>query len=407
MPRTLNRLSPLKVQKLKQKGMHADGGGLYLRVTESGTKAWIFRFGENGKLRDMGLGPVHTISLPKARELARECRELRLRGIDPIAHRQASLAARKASEVKAITFRECADAYIAGHEDGWRNTSHRQQWTNTLAQHVHPIFGDLPVAEIDTGLVMKVIEPLWKTRTETASRIRGRIEAVLDWAKVRGYRAGENPARWRGHLDHLLPARARVARVKHHAAMPYAEIGAFVAALREQTSIGAGGLEFAILTAARTGEVLGAKWSEIDLTAKVWTVPGERMKGGRMHRVPLSDAALAVLAKMRAIRRGEFVFPGLRGKLSNKVLFLTLRRMGQGTVTAHGFRATFKTWATERTNFPREVVEASLAHAIPDAVEAAYRRTDLFDRRRKLMGAWANFCGRQEGGSVVPLRGVS
>ena len=218
MPRTLNRLSPLKLQKLKRKGLHADGGGLYLRVSVSGTKAWIFRYGEDGKLRDMGLGPVHTISLPKARELARECRELRLQGIDPIERRRASLAAQKASDAKAMTFRQCADAYIASHEAGWRNAEHRRQWSTSLESHVHPTLGPLPVATVDTALVMKVLEPIWKSNPETASRTRGRIESVLDWAKARGFRTGENPARWRGHLDHLLPARRKVRQVKHLAA---------------------------------------------------------------------------------------------------------------------------------------------------------------------------------------------
>jgi integrase len=406
MPRTLNRLSPLKVQKLKSKGLHADGGGLYLRVSDSGTKGWIFRFGENGKLHDMGLGPVHTISLPRARELARGCRELRLQGIDPIAHRRASLAARKAHDAKAMTFRQCADAYIASHESGWRNRLHHQQWTNTLAQHVHPTLGGLSVAQIDTALVMKAIEPIWGAIPETASRVRGRIESILDWAKARGYRTGENPARWRGHLDHLLPPRSKVRRVEHHAALPYTEIGAFMAVLRQDSSVGARALEFTILTAGRTGEVFGATWDEID--GKVWTIPGERMKAGREHRVPLSIAALALLKQMREVRTNDFVFPGLRGKLSHKTMQLALRRMGRGNLTVHGFRSTFRDWAAERTSFPRELAELALAHSVGSDVEQAYRRSDLFDKRRKLMDAWAEFCGRPAmGGKVVAIRGVS
>ncbi len=408
MPRTLNRLSPLKVQKLKSKGLHADGGGLYLRVSESGTKGWIFRFGESGKLRDMGLGPIHTISLPRAREIARECRELRLQGIDPIAHRRASLAARKASEAKAMTFKQCADAFIASHEAGWRNASHRSQWTNTLAQHVHPTLGALAVSQIDTALVMRTIEPIWKTIPETASRVRGRIEAILDWAKVCGFRNGENPARWRGHLDHLLPARAKVRRVEHHAALPYAETGLFMAALGQESSLGARALEFAVLTAARTGEVLGATWDEIDTKAKVWTIPAGRMKGGREHRVPLSEPALALLKQLRDIRINEFVFPGLRGHLSHKTMQLVLRRMERGDLTVHGFRSTFRDWAAERTTFPREVAEMALAHSVGDAVEQAYRRSDMFEKRRKLMDGWAEFCGRPAGGGkIVAMRGVS
>jgi integrase len=404
MPRTLNRLSPLRVQKLKRKGLHADGGGLYLRVSESGTKAWMFRYGLNGKLRDMGLGPLHTISLPRARELARECRELRLQGIDPITHRRASLAARRASAAKATTFRQCADAFIASHESGWRNASHRSQWVNTLAQHVHPTLGGLSVADIDTALVMKTIEPIWKTIPETASRVRGRIEAILDWAKVSGYRMGENPARWRGHLDHLLPARAKVARVRHHAALPYAEIGAFMATLRQDSSVGARALEFTILTAARTGEALGATWEEFD--AEVWTIPAERMKGGREHRVPLSDPMLALLRQMRGVRTNDFVFPGRRGRLTPKTMQLVLRRMGHGG-TVHGFRSSFRDWASERTGFTREVAEMALAHSVGSDVEQAYRRGDLFGKRRRLMDAWADYCAKPSGaGAVTPIRAV-
>ena len=398
MPRTLNRLSPLRVQKLKRKGLHADGGGLYLRVTDGGTKSWMFRYGEGGKLRDMGLGPVHTIGLPRARELARECRELRLQGIDPIAHRRAALAVRRVSDAKAMTFRRCADAFVASHEAGWRNASHRSQWTNTLVQHVHPTLGNLPVAAIDTALVMKTIEPIWKTIPETASRVRGRIEAILDWAKVSAFRTGENPARWRGHLDHLLPSRAKVQRIKHHAAMPYGALGAFIVELRRENSPGASALEFTILTVARTDGVLGATWDEIDLIKKVWTIPAERMKREREHRVPLSGAAVALLKRMHSIRTNDFVFPGMRGRLTPKTMQLVLRRMGRIGPTVHGFRSTFRDWAAETTAFPNHVVEMALAHAIPSAVEKAYRRGDLFEKRRKLMDAWAAFCCKAPAG---------
>jgi integrase len=403
MPRTLNRLSPLKVRKLKGRGMYADGGGLYLRISDSGTKGWIFRYNDDGKLHDMGLGPVHTIGLPRARELAREYRELRLQGIDPITYRRASVAARRVSDAKAMTFKQCADAYIAAHEVGWRNAEHRRQWSKTLAQHAHPTIGDLPVAAIDTALVMKVLEPIWRTIPETATRVRGRIESILDWARARSYRSGENPARWRGHIDHLLPARGKVQTVKHLPALPYEEVADFMASLRQETSLGARALEFAVLTAARTGEVLGATWSEIDLKARTWTIPAERMKAGKEHRVPLSNAAFALLEQ--APRQNEYVFPGLRGHLSEKTMQLALRRMGQREITVHGFRSTFRDWASERTAFPREVAEMALAHAIPNAVEAAYRRGDLFDKRRKLMEAWAEFCAKNETdtGKVVAL----
>jgi integrase len=407
MPRTLNRLSPLKVQKLKRKGLHADGGGLYLRVTDGGTKSWMFRYGDGGKLRDMGLGPVHTISLPRARELARDCRELRLQGIDPIAHRKAALAAMRASDAKAMTFKQCADGYIASHDAGWRNASHRQQWLNTLAQHVHPTLGALTVAAIDTGLVLRAIEPIWKTIPETAARVRGRIEGILDFAKARGYRSGENPARWRGHLDDLLPARRKLAKVKHHAALPYTEMPAFMVALRYDSSIGARALEFTILTAARTGEVLGATWAEIDMAAKVWVIPAARTKADREHRVPLSPAAIARLRQMQEIRTNDFVFPGRRGRLTPKTMQLILRRMGRNDLTVHGFRSTFRDWAAERTNFPREMAEMALAHSVGSAVEQAYRRGDLFEKRRKLMDAWAEFCSKPAtAGAVVPIRGA-
>src|SRR5262245_25833582 len=396
MPRTLNRLTPIAVNRLRRKGLHADGGGLYLRISEGGTKGWIFRYGKNGKYHDLGLGATHTISLPKARERARECRELLWAGTDPISHRRASLAEQKASDEKAITFKQCADAYIASHEAGWRNGLHRQQWANTLAQHVHPTLGELSVSAIDTALVMKVIEPLWRTRTETASRVRGRIERVLDFAKVRGYRDGENPARWRGHLDHLLPRKSKVKRVKHHAAMPYAEIGALMAELRKDGSPTARAIEFLVLTAARTGELLGATWGEIDLAAKVWTVPAGRIKAGREHRVPLPATALRALGAARGPKETLFLI-NPRGRHMSRLL--TKMRPG---LTLHGFRSSFRDWAAEQTSFPNHVVEQALAHAIPNAVEAAYRRGDLVEKRRKLMEAWAAYC-EPKAGNVVSI----
>ena len=409
MPRTLNRLSPLKVQKLKHKGLHADGGGLYLRISESGTKAWMFRFGQNGKLRDMGLGPVHTISLPRARELARECRELRLQGIDPIAHRRASVASRRASQARAATFRQCADAYIASHEGAWRSAAHRQQWTNTLAQYADPVLGNLPIAAIDTMIVMKVVEPLWKSKTETGARVRGRIEAVLDWAKARGYRTGENPARWRGHLDHLLPARRKLAKVEHHAALPYEEIGAFMAALRQETGVAARCLEFIVLTGARLGEATNAEWDEIDLASRVWIVPPGRMKSFKEHRVPLSDAALAVLEDMRSVRHSDYIFPGARkGRPIGKHPAVRLAKLASGhDITVHGFRSTFRDWTAERTSFPRDLAELALAHSVGSDVEQAYRRSDMFDKRRRLMDAWATYLAKpSSAGAVTPIRGA-
>jgi integrase len=407
MARILGRLSAVRVQGVRKPGYYGDGGGLYLRVAPGGAKGWIFRYGGRGRRRDMGLGGYPSIGLAKARELAGDCRGMIAAGLDPIAARNEKRAAAAVEAAKAMTFDDCATAYITAHEAAWRNPKHRQQWKNTLSTYVSPVLGKLPVAAVDTGLVLKVLEPIWARKPETASRVRGRMEAVLDWAKVRGYRTGENPARWRGHLDHLLPAKSKVRKVEHHAALPYAQVGAFVASLHEQPGVSAHTLEFLILTATRTGETLGATWDEVDIGAKLWTIPAGRMKAGKEHRVPLSDAALAVLKEMREIRHSDYVFPGGRDRrpLSEMSLLMLLRRMKHGDITAHGFRSTFRDWAAERTTFPREVAEAALAHAIPDAVEAAYRRGDLVDKRRKLMDAWAAYCAKIEtdAGKVVAL----
>jgi integrase len=407
MTRLLGRLSAVRVQSVQGRGYYGDGGGLYLRVAPGGAKGWIFRYGGRGRRRDMGLGGYPAIGLAQARELAGECRSVLAAGLDPIAARKEKRAALAVEAAKAMAFADCANAYINAHEAGWRNPKHRQQWKNTLRTYVSPVLGKLPVAAVDTGLVVKVLEPIWTRKPETASRVRGRMEAVLDWAKVRGYRTGENPARWRGHLDHLLPAKAKVRKVEHHAALPYAQAGAFVASLRQQPGISARALEFLILTATRTSETLGATWDEVDMKANLWTIPAGRMKAGKEHRVPLSDVALAVLKEMREIRHSDYVFPGARDgrPLSEMSLLMLLRRMNHGDITAHGFRSTFRDWAAERTTFEREVAEMALAHAIPDAVEAAYRRGDLFDKRRKLMDAWAAYCAKVEtdAGKVVTL----
>ncbi len=329
------------------------------------------------------------VTLAEAREKARTYRRLLLEGIDPLDNRAAARQRALLDASRGVTFRECAERYIAAHEAAWRNAVHRKQWRSTLSTYCYPIFGELAVSAIDTALVTKAIEPIWSTKPETAGRVRGRIESVLDWAKARGYRDGENPARWRGHLDKLLPDRKKISRVEHHAALPYSEMAAFMEALRGRDGIGARALEFAILTAGRTGEVLGARWSEVD--GDVWTMPAERMKAGRAHRVPLAKRTLEILQAMP--REGEFVFPGGRaGKsLSNMALLETLRRMERGDLTAHGFRSTFRDWAAERTGYPREVAEMALAHAVGNAVEAAYRRGDLFEKRRRLMNDWATF----------------
>jgi integrase len=399
MARTIGRLTALKVDRAKRPGMYADGGGLYLRVTHSGTKNWVFRFMLNGRPRWMGVGPLHIIGLAEARNRAAGFRLQRHDGIDPIERRRAERLGARLDAAKAVTFKECAATYIASHRAGWRNPKHAAQWEATLKTYAEPVIGGLSVQAVDTALVLKVLEPIWTVKPETAGRVRGRMESILDWAKVRGYRAGENPARWRGHLDKLLPVRSKVRRVEHHAALPYAELPGFLASLREQEGIAARALEFAILTAARTGES-AARWGEMDLLDKTWTLPASRMKSGREHRVPLSPRALAILKEMQAHRHADdaFVFPGAKPvrPLSNMAFLMLLRRMGRGDVTAHGFRSSFRDWAAERTNFPSEVAEMALAHAVGNAVEAAYRRGDLFDKRRRLMDAWATFCTAPE-----------
>jgi integrase len=376
--------------------MHADGGGLYLQVTRGGARTWIYRFMLNRRAREMGLGPLHTVSLAEAREKARECRKLRLEGIDPIDARKAKRAEERLAAATAMTFQECAEAYIAAHRAGWRNPKHAKQWPSTLETYVYPVFGALPVQAVDVGLVMKALEPIWQSKPETASRVRGRIESILDWAAARGFRKGENSARWRGHLDNLLPARSKVRKVEHHPALPYPEMGEFIAALRGQEGVAARALEFLILTASRTGEVIGARWDEFDVGAKLWTVPAERMKARKEHRVPLSGRALAIVEEMKAARMNdhEFVFPGgRRGRpLSNMAMLKVLERMGRHGLTAHGFRSSFRDWAAEQTHFPAEVAEMALAHTVSDKVEAAYRRGDLVQKRRELMEAWARYC---------------
>jgi integrase len=416
MAREIGRLTALKVEKLSKAGMHADGGGLYLRVTDDGTKNWVYRFMLNGRPRWMGLGPVSLYGLQEARGKALDARRLRHEGIDPIDTRRAARLRERLEAAKAMTFKQCAESYIASHRAGWRNAKHAAQWDATLATYAYPVMAALPVQAIDTGLVLKVLEPIWAEKPETASRVRGRIESILDWAKAREYRTGENPARWRGHLDKLLPARSKVAKVEHHAALPYGEIPGFMATLRAQDGVSARALEFAILAAARTGEAMGARWGEIDLSARLWAVPARRTKAGKEHRVPLSDRAVAILGEMQKLRPHRdqqdaadgFVFPGGKvGKPLSSAAFLVLLRRGRDDLTVHGFRSSFRDWASERTGFPAEVAEMALAHAVGDKVEAAYRRGDLFDNRRRLMDAWGEYCGKApvERGKVVSLRG--
>jgi len=414
MARAIGRMTALAVARATKPGMYADGAGLYLRVTPQGTKNWVFRYMLHGKPRWMGLGPLHTISLSEARLRAAERRRERLDGIDPIENRRAQRQQAQLEASRSITFSECAAQYVDAHGAGWRNAKHANQWSATLTTYANPIIGGLSIQSIDTGLVMRVLEPIWKAKPETASRLRGRIESILDWARVRGYRVGENPARWRGHLDKLLPARSKVRRVKHHAAMPYSDVPAFMAELRAADGVAARALEIAVLTAARTGEVLGMRWADIDQLGRVWTVPAERMKAGKEHKVPLSRRALAVLESQgngQSERpESDFVFSGAKsGKpLSNMAFLMLLRRMGHANLTAHGFRSSFRDWVAERTGYSPEVAEMALAHAVANKVEAAYRRGDMFEKRRRLMEEWSTFCStppsRTQSSRVLNLR---
>jgi integrase len=412
MPRKVNNaLTPLTVKNAKP-GRHADGGGLHLLVKESGARSWVYRFMLNGKSRDAGLGTAGPggISLADARA-ARDALRLKVKaGIDPLQERQQeaaeALAAAQATKVAGITFKAVAEAYIGTNEASWRNDKHRQQWRNTLSTYVYPVIGDLPVATVGTAHVLQILEPIWKAKTETASRLRGRMETILDAAKARGYRDGENPARWRGHIAQILPARSRLTR-GHHKAMPYEAVPAFVGALHQRAAIAALALEFVILTAARTGEVIGAKWGEVDLEKAVWTIPAIRMKAGKEHRVPLSPRAVEILNTVQELRQ-EWLFPAVRGgTLSGMAMSMLLRRM-QVDVTVHGFRSSFRDWCAESTGYAHEVAEMALAHTIDNKVERAYRRGDLFEKRRRLMGDWATFCisGGVDRDNVRPIRNL-
>lgn len=402
MPRKVhNALAPITV-KSAGAGRHADGGGLYLRVQSGGARSWLFRNIVDGKARDIGLGPAAgagAISLAEARTQARELATQAARG-EPVEGKQ--IKARKtAAQAQAAllagkTFREVAEAFIDRKEGGWRNDKHRQQWRSTLATYVYPHFGDMPVSQIETAHVLSALVPIWGAKSETASRVRGRIENILDAAKVQGLRAGENAARWRGHLEHLLPKPGKLLR-GHHPALPYAELPIFMAKLRERGAVAARALEFTILTVTRTGEVLGATWGEVDLEKAVWTIPARRMKAAKEHSIPLSPRAVEILQEIRPLNttgnKAAILFPGNKGhKLSGMAMSMLLRRMDCETITVHGFRSTFRDWAGECTSFPREVIEHAMAHQLPDKSEAAYQRGTLLPKRIKLMTAWAAYC---------------
>ncbi len=399
MPKTVNKLTDLKIRKLSDAGLYSDGGGLYLQVTRNAAKSWIFKFSLRGRSREMGLGSLSTVSLAEARELARAAKRTCSEGKDPIEERQ---RARQHEEVAAVGFMDCAHKYIASHSAAWRNKKHAAQWLSTLETYVAPYVAGVPVQKIDVETVLKILEKIWSSKPETARRVRGRIENVLDWAKVRGYREGENPARWRGHLEMLLPAVSKSRAVKHHSALPFKDIPRFMKELRTRDGAASKALEFLILTAARTGEVLGAKTSEIFLGERMWVVPAHRMKAGKEHRVPLSETA----AKLAALQIGQgdgYVFRSGNSSdaLSNMALLAVLKRMGHGNITVHGFRSTFRDWAAECTNYPREVVEMALAHTIENRVEAAYRRGDLYEKRVQLMREWEAYCGTANSNVVL------
>ena len=400
-----------KAVSARPPGRHSDGGNLHLLVKPSGARSWVFRYAAGGKRHDLGLGPAGSdraaTTLAEARHLATELRQQIRSGLDP-----ATLRQRKANAPKGKTFREVAKLYLDAHASGWRSAKHGAQWEATLATYAYPHFGNLDVADIGTGHVMDALRPIWHVKTETASRVRGRIEAILDYATPLEWRSGPNPARWKGHLAAMLPARAKVAAVEHHAALPWVEVAAFMAELRARDATAGQVLQFTILTAARSNEALGATWGEIDLASAVWTVPAARMKAAREHRVPLSPAALAVLRKAAETRIGQggdvFVFPGAKANtsLSGMSRAMLLRRMGRGDLTVHGFRSTFRDWCSENTAFDRDTAEAALAHTVRDKVEAAYRRGDQLAKRRRLMDAWGGFCAQPPAtrGEVTALR---
>lgn len=413
MPKKLNNVLTSLAVKNAKPGRHADGGGLHLLVKESGARSWVYRFMLSGQSRDIGLGTAGPdgISLSEARD-ARDALRLKVKaGIDPLKERQRdaaeALAAAQAAQVAGITFKVVAETYIGANEGNWRNDKHRQQWKNTLATYAYPVIGELPVADVGTAHVLQILEPIWKAKAETASRVRGRIETILDAAKARGYRDGENPARWRGHIAQILPVRSRLTR-GHHKAMPYDAIPAFVGALQNREAVAALALEFAILTAARTGEVIGAKWNEVDLDKAIWTIPASRMKAGKEHRSPLSPRAVEILKSTQGLGK-EWLFPATKGgSMSGMAMSMLLRRM-KVDVTVHGFRSGFRDWAAECTGYAHEVAEMALAHTIENKVERAYRRGDLFDKRRRLMDDWATYCASSgiRDTKVTPLRKAS
>lgn len=389
----LNKLTVIGIARLSEPGYYGDGGGLVLQISRSGSKSWLFRYKRLGKVRELGLGSLRTVDLARAREASKQLRGTLASGVDPLDDRTAARAKAALERGRQMSFEQCAAAYIDAHRSSWKNAKHTAQWESTLGTYAYPLIGGLPVADVDTDLIVKVLKPVWNTKTETATRLRGRIESILGWATVSKFRKGDNPARWRGHLENLLAAPNKIKKVVNHPALPWNEMGAFMQSLRAADGVGARALEFAILTACRSGEVRGAQWDEISLESRMWIIPAERMKAGREHRVPLSTAAVSLL---NAIKKTDgIIFPGKDGvPLSDMSLTAVLRRMGRDDITVHGFRSSFRDWCAEApgNSFSREVCEHALAHSLPDKVEAAYRRGDLLDKRVVLMQTWSDYC---------------
>lgn len=411
MARQINKLSDRQVKAEKKPGRFADGNGLYLQVSQSGAKSWLFRFMQDGKSREMGLGSTNTVSLAEARTTALECKRLLRDGIDPINDRNERLIKTKTEKNNILTFKHCATEYLKAHSASWKSDRHAEIWASSVKRYANPVIGEMPVNLVDRSHIMRVLDPIWRTKTETAKKLRGRLESILDWATVQDYRKGENPARWKGHLDKLLPKPSEVSKVKHFPALPYQEINAFMDELRQREAPSAMALRLIILTATRSGELRGAVWSEFNLAEATWTIPADRMKAGKEHIIPLCAEAVSILQGLPRMANTDYLFTGAKsGKPLSDVVFKKLmERMGRTDITTHGFRSTFRDWAAEQTSFPREVIENALAHRLKDKAEAAYFRSNLLNKRRELMNKWGEYTKRppaQEADVVrLPSRG--
>ncbi len=393
MARQINKLSDRGIKAEKKQGRYADGNGLYLQVSRSGSKSWLFRFMLDKTPREMGLGSTSTVTLSEARVEALECKKGLREGVDPIKARNERLERIKADNVGVLTFKKCAEEYLKAHSARWKSTRHAEIWKSSLKRFAYPSLGHLPVNTIERSQIMRALDPIWREKTETASRLRGRLENILDWATVQGLRKGENPARWKGHLDKLLPKPSELHKVKHFAALPYPEINSFMDKLREREANSAQALRLIILTATRSGEIRNAVWSEFDIKKALWTIPAERMKADKEHIIPLCAEAISIIQSQPRLSGNDYLFSSPKsGKPLSDVVFKKLmERMKITGITTHGFRSTFRDWAAEKTSFPREVIENALAHQLKDKAEAAYFRSNLLDKRRDLMNKWADF----------------